>query len=123
MPKIMLVEDDHIMRSLLQTLLEMEGFDVVFGAGNAEALLQDIRAEKPALVVMDVHLAGGVNGIDLLDSIRQDPDLQQPPHIVMTSGMDYREASLAAGADGFLQKPYVVDDLLLIIRQTLQDTP
>jgi len=121
MPKIMLVEDDHIMRSLLQTLLEMEGFQVAFGAGDAEALLQDLRSEKPALVVMDVHLAGGINGIDLLDSIRQDADLQAT-RIVMTSGMDYRAASLAAGADEFLQKPYMVDDLLQIIHQILHDT-
>ncbi len=122
MPKIMLVEDDHTMRSLLKTLLEMEGFEVTFGAGHAEALLEDLHNVKPQLVVMDVHLAGGVNGIDLLDSIRQDPDLQQT-RIVMTSGMDYREASLNAGADGFLQKPYMVEDLLQLVRQMLQDTP
>ncbi|HFC10022.1 MAG TPA: response regulator [Chloroflexi bacterium] len=121
MTKIMLVEDDHTMRSLLKTLLEMEGFEVIFGPGHADALLEALRAAKPALLVMDVHLAGGINGIDLLDSIRQDKELQHT-RVVITSGMNYDEAALAAGADGFLQKPYMVDDLLNLIRQTLPKT-
>ncbi len=121
MTKIMLVEDDHTMRSLLKTLLEMEGFEVVFGPGHADALLEALRATKPALLVMDVHLAGGINGIDLLDSIRQDEELQHT-RVVITSGMNYDEAALAAGADGFLQKPYMVDDLLNLIRRTLSKT-
>ncbi len=121
MTKIMLVEDDHTMRSLLKTLLEMEGFEVIFGPGHADALLEALRAAKPALLVMDVHLAGGINGIDLLDSIRQDKELQHT-RVVITSGMNYDEAALAAGADGFLQKPYMVDDLLTLIRQTLPKT-
>ncbi len=121
MTKIMLVEDDHTMRSLLKTLLEMEGFKVIFGPGHADALLEALRAAKPALLVMDVHLAGGINGIDLLDSIRQDKELQHT-RVVITSGMNYDEAALAAGADGFLQKPYMVDDLLNLIRQTLPKT-
>ncbi len=118
MPKIMLVEDDHTMRMLLKTLLEMEGFVVVFGSGQAEALLDDLRREKPELLVMDVHLSGGVNGLDLLSNIRQDPDLQKT-HVVMTSGMDYRLESLEAGADAFLQKPYMVEDLLTLLRQQI----
>ena len=122
MPKIMLIEDDHTMRLLLQTLLEMEGFEVTLGAGQAEALLQSLRTEKPQLAVMDVHLAGGVNGIELLTPIRQDPEIKHI-RIIMTSGMDYLEDSLAAGADGFLQKPYMVENLLNTIHQLLQDTP
>ncbi len=122
MTKIMLVEDDHTMRSLLKTLLEMEGFEVTFGPGHAEALLKALRTTQPDLLVMDVHLAGGINGIDLLDSIRKDEELQHTL-VVLTSGMNYDEAALAAGADGFLQKPYMVDDLLNLIRQTLPDTP
>ncbi len=118
MPKIMLVEDDHTMRSLLKTLLEMEGFTVLFGAGHAENLFEELRREKPELVVMDVHLAGGVNGIDLLNSIREDPDLKHT-RIIMTSGMDYRTDSLKAGADAFLQKPYMVEDLLALLRQQI----
>jgi CheY-like chemotaxis protein len=121
MTKIMLVEDDHTMRSLLKTLLEMEGFEVTFGPGHAEALLEALREAKPDLLVMDVHLAGGISGIDLLDSIRQDEELQ-PTRVVITSGMNYEEAALAAGADGFLQKPYMVDDLLDLVHRTLPNT-
>ncbi len=118
MAKIMLVEDDHTMRSLMQTLLEMEGFTVVTGAAHAEALMQDLHTEKPDLLVMDVRLAGGISGIDLLKTLREDPELHNI-RVIMTSGMDYSEASLAAGADAFLQKPYMVDKLLNLIHQNL----
>jgi len=120
MTKIMLVEDDHTMRSLLKTLLEMEGYEVVFGPGSADALLEDLHNQKPDLLVMDVHLAGGINGIDLLDSIRKDDELKHT-RVVMTSGMNYAEKALAAGADGFLQKPYMVDDLLQLLHKILPE--
>ena len=122
MSKIMLVEDDHTMRSLMQTLLEMEGFIVVTGAVQAKALVQDLHTEKPDLLVMDVRLADGISGIDLLKTLREDPELHDT-RVIMTSGMDYAEASLAAGADAFLQKPYMVDKLLGLIHKTLNDTP
>ena len=118
--KIMLIEDDHTMRSLLKTLLELEGYEVIFGPGQAEALLEALRQHSPALLVMDVHLAGGINGLDLLDSIRQDPQTQHT-RIIMTSGMDYYDASLKAGADGFLQKPYMMDEFMRKVRRALQD--
>jgi len=118
MAKIMLIEDDPTMRSLLKTLLEMEGFEVSMGSDKAQELLKELHEQKPDVLVMDVHLAGGVNGIDLLDSIRQDPDLKHT-RVVMTSGMNYREAALAAGADGFLQKPYMVDELLDLLRDLI----
>ena len=118
MAKIMLVEDDATMLSLLRTLLEMEGFEVIAGPDEAEALLEALRTHHPDLLVMDVHLAGGVSGIDLLQSIRGDTTLQGI-RVVMTSGIDYSHASLEAGADGFLQKPYMVNDLLEVIRRTL----
>ncbi len=118
MAKVMLMEDDSTMRSLLQTLLEMEGFQVALGSGNTDALIDDLRRQKPDLILMDVHLAGEVNGIDLLKEIRSDEEIAHA-RVILISGMNYEQDALAAGADGFLQKPYMIDDLLNLVREVL----
>ena len=118
MAKVMLMEDDSTMRSLLQTLLEMEGFEVALGSGNTDTLIDDLRRQKPDLILMDVHLAGEVNGIDLLKEIRSDEEIAHA-RVILISGMNYEQDALAAGADGFLQKPYMIDDLLNLVREVL----
>ncbi len=118
MAKVMLMEDDSTMRSLLQTLLEMEGFEVALGSGNTDTLIDDLRRQKPDLILMDVHLAGEINGIDLLKEIRSDEEIAHA-RVILISGMNYEQDALAAGADGFLQKPYMIDDLLNMVREVL----
>jgi len=121
MAKIMLLEDDQTMRSLLQTLLEMEGFEVVLGLDSPETLMDDLHRHKPDLILMDVHLAGEVNGIDILREIRSDEEIGHAG-VIMISGMNYEQDVLAAGADGFLQKPYMIDDLLKLVHKVLSPT-
>jgi CheY-like chemotaxis protein len=118
MPKIMLVEDDHTMRSLLGTLLGMEGHTVVIPVlENLESIFDAIQNEKPDLVLLDVNLRH-ITGFDLMMRIKNDGDLKRTP-ILMSSGMDYRSECLAAGANGFLLKPYLPNDLIQLIDQIL----
>ena len=114
--KIMLIEDDPTMRSLLQTLLEMEGFKIIpfIGNINQNEILKALTANQPETLIMDVHLQN-INGIHLLKEIRS----QEKEHhikIIMTSGIDLKIECIKAGADVFLQKPYVPDDLLRLLR-------
>jgi CheY-like chemotaxis protein len=66
---------------------------------------------------MDVFLKGH-DGIDLVRGLRKLPELAQTP-VVMTSGMDVSEQSLAAGANSFMLKPYDPEVLLQTIRSQL----
>jgi CheY-like chemotaxis protein len=115
-PKVMVVDDDRTMVSLLRTLLELDGYQVV-QPKNAASVLESIAAERPDLVLMDVFLKGH-DGIDLVRGLRKLPELAQIP-VVMTSGMDVSEQSLAAGANSFMLKPYDPDVLLRTIRSQL----
>lgn len=119
MPKVMLVEDDVTMLSLLSTLLEMEGFTVVKTdrQQNADGFVESIRQEAPDLVLLDVNLRQ-TNGFDVLHALRQDGTLKSI-RVLMSSGMDYAMRSYQEGADGFILKPYMPDDLLKKIRQTI----
>lgn len=114
--KILLAEDDVTMVSLLKTLLKMEGFDVVSLHAD-DNVPEVIRKEKPDLLLMDVHLADQ-SGLDILDDIRSAKDIGGLG-VVMSSGANVKEECMSRGANGFLLKPYMPDELISLLRQTL----
>jgi DNA-binding response OmpR family regulator len=118
MHKIMLIDDDAIMRQLLKTLLELENYEVILTPiTDEELLLKSVYDCKPDALLLDVHLRG-INGIDILTKLRSDTNLNSLV-IIMTSGMDVTDICLRNHADGFLMKPYMPDDLLTILRGKL----
>ncbi len=115
-PKVLLIEDDTTMLTLLRTLLRFEGFEVaqMEGDDDLEGIMDSIRLEKPDLVLLDVHLRL-VNGFDLFHSIRKDKDLRNV-RVIMSSGIDFSQKCLDEGVDGFVQKPYMPEELIQKIR-------
>ena len=113
MPKVLLAEDDHTMVSLLKTLLKMEGFEVVALDVNSDVPAA-VQREKPDVLLMDVQL-GKQSGMDIVQSIRNDP-AQAGVRIVMTSGMNVKDECLRHGANHFLLKPFMPDDLIKVLR-------
>ena len=116
MAKVMLAEDDPTMVALLKTLLNMEGFEIAILA-DGENVIDALNRELPDVVLMDVHLAQG-NGIDFLKAIRAEHALAKTV-VIMSSGMNVADECIAAGADRFLMKPYMPDDLIKDIRESL----
>lgn len=116
MTKILLVEDDRTMQTVLQTLLELEGYQVVTvpDRRSQAEIIDFIRDEKPDVILLDVHLYES-SGIEVLCVLRQDEQFTHT-RIVMTSGLDTKDVCLAAGADSFLLKPYMPDELLEKLR-------
>ena len=113
MPRILLAEDDATMVSLLKTLLKMEGYQV--SALDADAdIAQAVLKTKPDILLMDVHLLRQ-NGLDELVKLRAAPG-GESVRVLMTSGLDFKDQCLSAGANGFLQKPFMPDDLLDALR-------
>ena len=110
--RIMVVEDEPILVELLQELLAFEGYEVLLPQ-SPDTLVADLRNEHPQAVLMDVNL-DGVSGLDLLDQIRADDDLKDI-FVVLSSGLDYERESKDRGADVFLMKPYMPDDLVKLL--------
>jgi len=113
MAKVLLAEDDETMVSLLKTLLKMEGFEVVALDVHADVAAA-VEREKPDALFMDVHL-GGQSGMKILEKIRQNGDTAGI-RIVMTSGMNMRDECISLGANAFLLKPFMPDDLLSALK-------
>jgi DNA-binding response OmpR family regulator len=117
MLKVALLEDDRTMLSLLTTLLQIEGYQpLVLGCNSNDfsGMLAILCREQPDLALVDVHLCQ-LDGFDLLAAIRQDSVLNGM-RVLMTSGIDVSTRSLQAGADGFLLKPYMPEELIAQIQ-------
>ena len=109
--KVLLLEDDRTMLPLLGKVLVLEGYQPVFPIDlQKSSIIDTILQEKPAAIFMDVHL-GELNGLEFLAELRLQP-VQGSVKILMTSGLELRQECLAAGADGFLMKPFMPKELI-----------
>lgn len=116
MPKVMLIEDDQTMVSLLTTLLKMEGFTVKTPKTHQmDGLIDAIINEQPHLAFVDVKLRSG-SGLDLVRKVRKHPEIKDL-RILMSSGLDLEHECLQAGADGFILKPFMPDELMNTIHK------
>ncbi|MBE3039599.1 MAG: response regulator [Chloroflexi bacterium] len=114
MVKVLLADDDFTMVALLKTLLGIEGYQVATLLDKTGDLLDNIRHEKPDVLLIDIFL-GGYNGMNVVRQIRAMPDMKDLK-IVMVSGIDRAEECLTAGANAFLLKPYMPEDLFDLLR-------
>ena len=110
--KVMLVEDDATMQAVLRTLLEIEGYQVALAPNKSrlDELIQSICDASPDILLLDVHLRD-LSGYDVIKRIRDAASIANT-RVIMTSGMDVKERCIAAGADDFLLKPYMPDELM-----------
>jgi CheY-like chemotaxis protein len=113
MLKILLAEDDATMVALLTTLLKMEGYQVAALDGDVDIVSAVFKA-KPDILLMDIHMLHH-NGMDELVKLRAAPG-GESVRVLMTSGLDFKDQCLARGANGFIQKPFMPDDLLEALR-------
>lgn len=114
MTKVLIVDDDCTMIKLLTTLLNMEGYDTKTLMNINGDLLANIRKENPDIIILDV-LLGDTNGIDLVRCMRKTHDLLDTK-VIMVSGLDKATECREAGANEFLLKPFLPEDLLQKIK-------
>jgi len=118
--RILFVEDDTYSAILLKDYLHAIGHTLEHRT-NGDRILECIRTFKPDLVLLDVELKSNLTGLDLLITLRQQPDLHHIP-VVMVTAMAMsgdRETFLAAGANDYLSKPLDIVRLESLLLQYL----
>jgi len=117
---ILYIEDNPENRLLVRRVLEVEGYRVI-EADSGKTGLQKAKTIAPDLVLMDINLPE-IDGYELTHRLKQMPDLAGVPIVAMTANVmkGDREKTLAAGCDGYIQKPIDVDQLPLQIARFLQ---
>ncbi len=116
MAKVMIVDDDRTTVKLLQTLLELDGFEIS-SAGRGMDVIPLALRNRPDVILMDYHLTD-IDGVEVLKQLRANPELKLIP-VVMASGLDVAEEALAAGAAKFLVKPFEPGDLPILFHKLI----
>lgn len=100
---ILIAEDNPDSQSLLQTILEREGF-IVTAVSDGEKAIDILQEIKPDILITDLMLPS-VSGGDLIRYVRQRAELSQIPIVVISAYGDYESDALAVGANVMLKKP------------------
>lgn len=114
-PVILVVDDDGPILLLMRNLLREYGFEALTAADGVQAIAT-ARAHHPALALLDRNMPG-MRGDDVIRALRAEPGLEQLP-ILILSGEPLTSADLAElQANGAVQKPFDIPELIRRIRQ------
>jgi CheY-like chemotaxis protein len=119
-PTILLIEDFDDAREMYTEYLEYSGF-LVITAADAKRGLELAEARQPDLILMDAGLPG-MTGWEACSSLKASPTTRAIPVLMLTGHVfgGSRKQSIQVGADGFLAKPCLPDDLVREIRRVLE---
>lgn len=120
MSDILIVDDEADIRHLIKDILEDEGFETR-DAHDADTALGAVDALPPSLIILDIWLQGSrMDGIEILKAVKRDnPDVP----VVIISGHGNIEIAVAAikqGAYDFIEKPFNIDQLLVVVNRALE---
>jgi two-component system cell cycle response regulator DivK len=117
---ILYIEDSPENRLLVKRILSAEGYTVEEAEDGASGL-EAARRSNPGLILLDINLPE-IDGYEMVDLLRQIPDLANVPIIALTANVmkGDREKALEAGCDGYIQKPIDVDSLPVQVESFLR---
>ena len=107
--RILYIEDNPDNRLLIRRVLQAEGYEV-FEAVDGQAGMERAAETRPDLILMDINLPE-IDGYEVTARLKQLPGLSRIPIIAVTANVmkGDREKTLAAGCDGYIQKPIDID--------------
>ena len=119
MARILVVDDSTTMRQMVSFTLQDAGHEVTEAADGLEALAE-AKGRKFDLVITDVNMPG-MNGIDLVKSLRELADFKFTPILVLTTeaGQDVKAKGREVGATGWIVKPFSPEVLIQTLRKVL----
>lgn len=117
---VLVVDDSSTMRQMVSYTLTGAGYQVVEAGNGKEAVTKLAGGAKPALVVTDLNMPE-MDGITLIQEIRKMPAFKFTPILMLTteSSDDKKKAGQAAGATGWIVKPFNPEQMLKVIQKVL----
>lgn len=118
--KVLYIEDNFDNRLLVRRILDAEGYEVL-EAESAEQGLEMARGAIPDLIMIDINMPD-MDGLTLTSMMKADEQLSAIPIVAITANVmrGDRERTLAAGCDGYIQKPIDIEEFPQMVAQYLQ---
>lgn len=116
--KILVVDDEHLIRWSLEQNLKKQGYEVST-AGSGEDVLRLLQEESPDLILLDIQLPG-MNGMEVLEKVKE---LDESVIVIMVTALGVLETAVKAmrlGAYDYINKPFNLDELAIVIRKALE---
>ena len=123
MSKVLIADDEANVRELCRVVLEGEGFEVI-EAKDATQAIALTREHQPDLVLLD-WMMPGVDGMEALRVLKSSATTRDIPVVMLTALDGLAEITVAtySGADGYVTKPFEVDDLLSLVHRFVDRPP
>ncbi|MEU7470217.1 response regulator [Streptomyces sp. NPDC044984] len=116
--RVLVVDDNKVIRQLIRVNLELEGIEVVTAADGAECL-EVVHQVRPDLVTLDVVMPR-LDGLRTAARLRTDPRTSHLPLVIVSACTQYEiESGLDVGVDAFLAKPFEPEELVRIVRRLI----
>ena len=117
---ILTIDDSKAVRDMVSFTLEPEGYRVV-GAENGADGLEKLRAARPALVITDLNMPV-MNGMQMIKALRALPAFMGTPIVFLTTESDdaVKQEAKAAGATGWITKPFKPEQLLAVVAKLVR---
>jgi DNA-binding response OmpR family regulator len=118
LPKVLVVDDEDMIRSALTKILVSQGYDVFLARNGKEGLLA--CRDLPDIVILDVDMPG-LSGFKVLEALREEPDTKNLPVVMLTSTPPLQGEQLAMnlGVSHYLTKPWTLGMVESVVRVAL----
>jgi DNA-binding NtrC family response regulator len=116
--KILVVDDEHLIRWSLEQALTKQGYDVTTAASGEEAL-RCVQEEAPELILLDIQLPG----LDGLEVLQRTKEIDEDILVIMVTALGVLETAVKAmrmGAYDYINKPFNLDELSIIIKKAFE---
>ena len=115
---VLVIEDNPINRRLVYDVLCVAGYEVI-EASNAEDGIEAARRHRPHVILLDIQLPGGIDGLEAVKILKHDGETMAIPIVAVTAFAmrEDRQRALDAGFDGYLEKPIDIQALRVEVQR------
>ncbi|RDC57350.1 DNA-binding response regulator [Pedobacter chinensis] len=107
--KILIADDDEGIVDAVTMILEVMGYEVEYTYDGGAVI--DAVKNRPDLILLDIWMSGH-DGRDICKQLKNDPQYNEIPILMISASRDIRQSALDAGANDFMEKPFEMDSLL-----------
>jgi CheY-like chemotaxis protein len=111
--RILVIDDDEGITEVIQIVLESEGYEVEVSPDGKRLEQTEVL---PDLILLDLRLIGQ-NGLELCQALKNNPTTAHIPIILLSANADTGSLAASSGANGFIEKPFDVDDLVAMVQK------
>jgi YesN/AraC family two-component response regulator len=118
--KILIVEDEKVIKELIADYLDMKGYENVFTASSGKEAMERIERDKPDIIFLDIQLTDDIDGMQVL---KKSKELSPKTKVIMLSAYQdkYGKEAKELGSYAFLKKPIQISTLDKILKEAIKE--